>query len=379
MIPEFIKRDLILLIEERAYQGKAIIILGPRQSGKSTLLKKFIADSEKKSVWLNCDDPAIRNVLEDITLSNLKSIVAGHQVIVIDEAQRIKNIGLTMKLITDEIPNVQLLASGSSALELTDEINEPLTGRKWEYFLYPISWKEFQDHVGFLESRQQLNRRLVFGMYPDMINNSTTEKSTLAQLAGSYLYKDILNYKGIRKPELLDKLLKALAYQLGNEVSYNELSRLLQVDRKTIEEYVFLLEQAFIIKRLPPLSRNLRSEINTSRKIYFWDNGIRNAILGNYEPLENRLDAGALWENFMIMERMKLNHYAERYTNYYFWRTHAQQEIDFIEERDGKLVAFEFKLNPKAKYRFPKTFGNAYPKTEQIIITPENFQHYLTK
>ncbi len=379
MIPEFIERDLLRLIEERAYQGKAIIILGPRQTGKSTLLKRFISDSGKKSVWLNCDDPAIRNILADITLDNLKSIVADNELIVIDEAQRIKNIGLTMKLITDEIPNVQLLASCSSALELTDEINEPLTGRKWEYFLYPISWQEFQDHVGFLESIQQLNRRLVFGMYPDMVTASTTEKGTLAQLAGSYLYKDILNYKGIRKPELLDKLLKALAYQLGNEVSYNELSRLLQVDRKTVEEYVFLLEQAFIIKRLQPLSRNLRSEINTSRKIYFWDNGIRNAILGNYEPIENRLDAGALWENFMIMERMKLNHYAERYTNYYFWRTHAQQEIDFIEERDGKLVAFEFKLNPKAKYRFPKTFANAYPHTEQMVITPKNFHTYLTK
>ncbi len=379
MIPEFIKRDLLQLINERTYQGKAIIILGPRQSGKSTLLKRFISDSGKSSVWLNCDDPAIRDVLSDITLSNLKSVVADHQLIVIDEAQRIKNVGLTMKLITDEIPGVQLLASGSSALELTDEINEPLTGRKWEYFLYPISWKEFQNHVGFLESIQQLNKRLVFGMYPDMVTTSTTEKGKLAQLAGSYLYKDILNYKGIRKPELLDKLLKALAYQLGNEVSYNELSRLLQVDRKTIEEYVFLLEQAFIIKRLPPLSRNLRSEINTSRKIYFWDNGIRNAILGNYEPIENRMDAGALWENFMIIERMKMNHYAERFTNYYFWRTHAQQEIDFVEERDGKLVAFEFKLNPKAKYRFPKTFDNAYPHTEQIVITPENFHTYLTK
>lgn len=233
MIPEFIKRDLLQLINERTYQGKAIIILGPRQSGKSTLLKRFISDSGKSSVWLNCDDPAIRDVLSDITLSNLKSVVADHQLIVIDEAQRIKNVGLTMKLITDEIPGVQLLASGSSALELTDEINEPLTGRKWEYFLYPISWKEFQNHVGFLESIQQLNKRLVFGMYPDMVITSTTEKGKLAQLAGSYLYKDILNYKGIRKPELLDKLLKALAYQLGNEVSYNELSRLLQVDRKT--------------------------------------------------------------------------------------------------------------------------------------------------
>lgn len=279
---------------------------------------------------MNCDDPAVRSQLENISLSTLKAFLRGFEVVVIDEAQRIKNIGVTMKLITDEFKSVQLLVSGSSALELANEINEPLTGRKWEYFLFPISWLEYENYIGSFYALQDLSQRIVFGMYPDVIVETGQGKTNLSQLAGSYLFKDILNIQGIRKPELLDKLLKALAFQLGSEVSFNELARLLEVDRKTIESYIYLLEQAFIIIRLQPLSRNLRSEINTSRKIYFWDNGIRNASVGNYESLHNRQDAGALWENFLVVERIKHLHYNSIHGNRYFWRTKMQQEIDYI-------------------------------------------------
>lgn len=367
------------MLRKKAFGGKAFIILGPRQTGKTTLLKLFVNESGKKILWLNCDDPAVRSKLEDVSLSTLVVLLRGYEVVVIDEAQRVKNIGITMKLITDEIKSVQLLVSGSSALELANEINEPLTGRKWENFLFPISWQEYENYIGSFPALQDLAQRIVFGMYPDVIVETGQEKTNLSQLAGSYLFKDILNVQGIRKPELLEKLLKALALQLGNEVSFNELARLLEVDRKTIESYIYLLEQAFIIIRLQPLSRNLRSEINTSRKIYFWDTGIRNALVGNYESLHNRQDAGALWENFLVVERIKHLHYNSIHGNRYFWRTKMQQEIDYIEERDGRLFAYEFKLNPKAKYRFSKTFTSGYPEASTAVITMENFHDFLTE
>lgn len=379
MIPKLIERALLPVLRKKAFGGKALIILGPRQTGKTTLLRSFVSELNKEFLWLNCDDPAVRPNLEDVSLNRLKTFLKGFEVVVIDEAQRVKNIGITMKLITDEIASVQLLVSGSSALDLANEINEPLTGRKWEYFLFPISWLEYENYAGSFQALQNLNQRIVFGMYPDVIVGEGEEKTILSQLAGSYLFKDILNVQGIRKPELLDKLLKALAFQLGNEVSFNELARMLEVDRKTVESYIYLLEQAFIITRLQPFSRNLRSEINTSRKIYFWDTGIRNALIGNYESLPNRQDAGALWENFLLIERIKHLHYNSIHGNRYFWRTKMQQEIDYIEERDGRLFAYEFKMNPKAKYRFSKSFTAAYPEASTTVISTENFNDFLTQ
>ncbi len=305
-------------------------------------------------------------------------LLNGHQLVFIDEAQRVKNSGLTLKIIVDRIKNVQLLVSGSSALEIANEINEPLTGRKWEYMLYPISWEELADYVGFLDAERQLDHRLIYGMYPEVIMHPGQEKEILLQLAGSYLYKDILSMNGIRKPDLLEKLLKALALQMGSEVSYNELSQLLEVDKKTIVHYLDLLEKAFVVFRLPPLSRNLRNEINRSRKVYFFDNGIRNALIANFQPLSLRQDVGALWESFLISEGMKRLHYRAIRANRYFWRTHQQQEIDYIEEFDGVLHAYEFKWNPSKKVRFPKTFLNAYPNHQVSIITRNNYWDLLT-
>lgn len=271
------------------------------------------------------------------------------------------------------------MVSGSSALELSNQINEPLTGRKWEYQLFPISWEELSQHVGYLQSLQQLETRLLFGMYPEVVTKIGDERPILKQLSSSYLYKDLLSFAGIRKPELLEKLLQALAFQVGNEVSYHELGRLLGADKKTVSNYLDLLEKAFVIFRLPAFSRNLRNEISRGRKIYFYDNGIRNALIANFAPLGLREDVGALWENFLITERWKMLHYREAFVNRFFWRTTAQQEVDYLEERDGRLYAYEFKWNPNKKGRFPKNFKATYPKALTKTITPDNFHSFLTQ
>jgi len=278
----------------------------------------------------------------------------------------------------DNLKHVQLLVSGSSSLELANEINEPLTGRKWEYMLYPLSWQEIIEKDGFLGAHQQLEQRLIFGMYPEIVINPGREKEILFQLSGSYLYKDLLSYQGIRKPDVLDKLLKALALQIGSEVSFNELAQLIEIDKKTVMQYIDLLEKAYVVFRLQPLSRNLRNEINTSRKVYFYDTGIRNALIANFQPLELRTDRGALWENFLIAERMKFLHYNQHWANRYFWRTHSKQEIDYIEERDGVLHAFEFKWKTIKNLRFPKTFLLSYPENRTTQIHSGNFHDFFT-
>jgi uncharacterized protein len=370
-----IKRAIEKVILKRWDSGKAIILLGPRQTGKTTLLKKITA--EKGSyLFLDCDEMLVKEKLENANLENLKQIIGHHKVIFVDEAQRVKNIGLTLKIMIDQLANKQLLVSGSSALELANEINEPLTGRKWEYLLYPLSWGELREHYGYLTALKQLEQRIVYGMYPDVINNKGDEEAVLKQLASSYLYKDILSLASIRKPDLLPRLLKALALQLGSEVSLNELSILLGANKDTIGSYIDLLEKAFIIFRLEPFSRNLRNEIKSSRKIYFYDNGIRNAIISNYNPLSIRQDTGALWENFLISERKKCLEYNEVSAASYFWRTTQKQEIDYIEERGGEILSWEFKWNPKAKAKVSKTFTNTY-LSETKVIHRENFEDFL--
>jgi hypothetical protein len=275
------------------------------------------------------------------------------------------------------MPEVNLFVTGSSSLELANEINEPLTGRKWEYMLYPVSWSELAGFKGVLEARMQLDQRLIYGMYPDVVMNPGDEKEILTQLSSSYLYKDLLEYQGIRKPDLIIKLLQALALQLSSEVSYNELSNLLGVDKNTIYSYIDLLEKAFIVFRLNPLKRNLLNEISSNRKVYFYDNGIRNSLIANFNPPSLREDMGALWENFLVSERIKYLHYNKIWTNKYYWRTHAQQEIDYLEEREGKFFAYEFKWNLKKHGNFPKSFDNAYPESAFLNITPENFETFL--
>ncbi|OFX62593.1 MAG: ATPase [Bacteroidetes bacterium GWA2_30_7] len=371
-----LNRALENLIAKKINSGKAIIIIGPRQTGKTTLLKKIIK-KYKNTLYLNADDSVVNNQLKEANLSSLKQTLKNSKYVFIDEAQRIKDIGLTLKLITDEMPNIQLFITGSSSLDLALGVNEPLTGRKWEYYLFPISWQEYYDHFGNIEANRSFEQRLIFGMYPDVINRIGDEIDTLTQLCGSYLYKDVLAYKDIRRPELLNNLLNALALQLGNEVSYQELSNLLQVDKNTIINYISLLEKTYVIFKLNSFSRNLRNELNKSRKIYFYDNGIRNSIINNFNPLNKRQDVGALWENFMISERMKFLHYNNIHCNIYFWRTWQQQEIDYIEEREGKLFAFEFKFSPTKKAKISKTFINNYPDSEIKLINNSNFNEFI--
>ncbi len=369
-----IKRYLEKTIKSKIGTGKAIIVLGPRQVGKTTLLREVLTD--KNVLFLDGDDPTVRQLLTNPNTEQLKDIIKDVPFVFLDEAQRIENIGITLKIITDQIKTTQLLVSGSSSFELRNLTNEPLTGRKWEYKLYPISWGEFEDYAGYLKAIQQLPLRLVYGMYPEVITHAGNEVDILKQLTESYLYKDLLSYSGIRKPEILNNLLRALALQVGNEVSYRELSQLLSTDGKTIAAYIELLQQAFVIYKLPSFSRNLRNEIKTNQKIYFYDNGILNRILGNFTPFEIRNDKGALWENFLMSERIKRNEYTQSFAQSYFWRTKQQQEIDYVEDKNGKICAFEFKWNPQAKASVPALFKNTY-KASFDIIHRENFRDFL--
>jgi len=372
-----IKRILEQRIRDKCFKGKAILLFGPRQTGKTTLLNTLFSHTPDTR-WLNGDDAETRLLLENITLIKWKRILGDATMLVLDEAQRISDIGLKIKLITDQMPEIQVVASGSSAFELANQVKEPLTGRKWEFQLFPISFGEMENHHGFLEEHRRLSERLVYGYYPEVVNHPGEERDVLSQLADSFLYKDILMWERIKKPEKLTRLLQALAFQMGNEVSYHELGQIVDLDNQTVENYINLLEQTFIIFRLPPLSRNLRKELKRKRKIYFYDNGIRNAIIAQYQPLELRQDVGALWENWLISERKKTLHYQGIHANAFFWRTQDQQEIDYIEERDGKMWAFEMKWSAKAKPAFSKTFINAYPEHELQLINRDNYFEWLT-
>jgi len=374
-----IKRAILHSINKRFFQKKAILLIGPRQVGKTTLIKQIMeGNNHNDTLFLNCDEPETLQMLNNASSTELKNIIGNKKIIFIDEAQRIENVGITLKLITDNISDIQLVVTGSSAFDLRNRLNEPLTGRKFEYKLYPFSTAELINATSYLEEKRLLEQRLIYGFYPDIVNNPADAKKILLELSSSYLFKDILMYKDIRNPEILSKLLTALSLQLGSEVSYSELSNVIGVKSETIERYIELLEKVFIIFRLPSFSRNLRSELKKSRKIYFYDNGIRNALIQNYRPLELRTDTGALWENFLVSERKKFIEYNEIFSNTYFWRTHTQQEIDYIEERDGMLYAFEFKWNEKRKTKLPNSFAEAYPHHEFQSINRTNYLEYLT-
>lgn len=365
-------------ITQRLGKGKAILLVGPRQVGKSTLLRSIQKEQNQDTLLLNCDEPDVRHMLENVTTDQIKSLVGKNELVMIDEAQKVEHIGLTLKLIVDGLSDVQVIATGSSAFELRNKTNEPLTGRKFEFNLFPFSIAEMVNHHGKLTENRMLERRLIYGLYPEIVNELGNETENLLELINSYLYKDILAFQNIRKPDMLDKLLTGLALQMGQEVSYNELGQLIGVDKATIEKYIELLEKCFVVFRLNSFSRNLRNELKKSRKIYFYDNGVRNAILNNFSPLALRQDTGALWENFMVSERIKQNSYNRDYRKNYFWRTQTQQEIDLLEEKDGILFAFEFKWNESKKSKLPQTFAEAYPEHRFEVITPANYLDFLT-
>lgn len=373
-----ITRDLQRVIEDRCRKGKAIILIGARQVGKSTLFSEISKSIDGGVLSLNCDDPETRALLADANLSEIRLLIGNNKTVIVDEAQRVTGIGLTLKIIVDHFKEVQLLVTGSSSFELHNQLEETLTGRKYEYHLFPVSTGELLRTGGLLMVRQTLEQRLIYGSYPEIVSNPGDAKDLLMSMAGSYLYKDILSMEGIRKPALLEKLLVALALQMGSEVSYNELGQTIGSDSKTVEKYIDLLEKCFIVFRLPAISRNMRTELKKSRKVFFYDNGIRNAVLQHFAPLSLRSDVGALWENFVIAERIKKNHYEGRYPKYYFWRTTSQQEIDFVEEEDGVFDAFEMKWNTKrGNMSLPPSFTNNYNVGSVHVVTPDNYLDVL--
>lgn len=363
-------------VENSLFKGKVVIIYGARQVGKTTLVRSILDKYPENSGYFNCDEPDIRNALTEKTSTELKAFFGNKKLIVLDEAQRIKNIGLTLKLMVDNFPEMQIVATGSSSFELSDKIKEPLTGRKYEYYLYPFSLEELKSAYSDLEMDRLLERMMIFGMYPGIALSKQNQEKDLKELAGSYLYKDALQYQNIKNPEILEKLLQSLALQIGNEVSYNELAGLVGVDKNTVSAYIRILEQAFVIFRLNPFSRNLRSELKKLRKIYFYDLGVRNALINNLNPLNLRQDAGALWENFMVSERLKQNHNYNIDAKPYFWRTKQKQEIDYLEEIGGKISGFEFKFK-KDKARFPKPFLDAYSGSSIKLINKNNYREFL--
>ncbi len=369
---KIIKRTLQNTIEKWLFKGKILTIFGARQVGKTTLAKTILDKFGDKKDYFNCDFLSIRESFEQQNPDYLKRIIGNSKIIVIDEAQRVKNIGLILKILNDTFPETQIIATGSSSFELANKINEPLTGRALEFILYPFSLNELQSIFTFPQLQNQLEFFLRFGSYPEIVDKSEQDAIILLDnLTGKYLYKDIFEFEQIRKSDKLVKLLQLLSFQVGNQVSIHELSTQLGINRETVERYIDLLEKAFVIFRLKPFSRNLRKELTKKEKIYFFDLGIRNSLIRQFQPLEFRSDKGALFENFCILERRKYLQKMQLSKNHYFWRTHDRKEIDLIEEHNNQLHCFEFKYGNQ-KYKIPAEFLKTYQNSTISVINEQN-------
>lgn len=371
-----IKRSIEPKIEDSLFKGKIIVLYGPRQAGKTTLIKEIQQSYLDDSLYATCDEPDVRAQFTNATSSAMKEFIGNKKILFLDEAQRVENIGLSLKLLVDTFPDVQIVATGSSSFELANKINEPLTGRKREFFLPPLSVSELVNATSALELQRTLEQRLIFGMYPEVVTSGVSgARTVLEEISQSYLYKDILAHQNILHPDILEKLLRALALQIGQEVSYNELAVTVGVSRQTVERYVELLEKTFVIFRVGPLCRNKRKELGKLRKIYFFDTGVRNQLIGAFASISNRQDVGVLWENWLMSERYKLTSVRGDFVKRYFWRSYEQREIDYVEEIDQKLSAFEFKWQPQ-NYRPPKLFTDLYPDAAVSQISKENFLEF---
>ena len=365
---EILNRDLTRLIEEWLFREKIIILYGARQVGKTTLVKGLLEKYGAQDGYYNCELLQVKQLLERQDTAEIARIFKGTRIVVLDEAQKVANIGLILKVIHDTYPEIQILATGSSSFTLSSQIQEPLTGRALEFILYPFSYAEMRQVYRPLDLSAQIPAFLQFGLYPEMIRKSESDTIVLLNnFTSKYLYRDVFEFETIKRPELIVHLLQSLAFQIGNEVSHHELSNLLNVHVKTVHRYIELLEKAFVIFRLKPLSRNLRTEISKKEKIYFYDLGIRNSLINHFNPIDLREDVGALWENFCVIERLKVLQNQKKMRRVYFWRTHDQKEIDYVEEENGKWFGYEFKWNPKAKVRNTSLFQNEYHASVEII------------
>jgi uncharacterized protein len=372
-----VRRQLEPHIENDFFKSKVIVLLGARQVGKSTLIRMLPSCRSRKTLWLDGENADVRQLLENTNSNRLKQLCAGHEVVVIDEAQKMNQIGSVLKLFADYLPEIQVVASGSSAFELRNSLNEPLTGRKFEFNLYPISFPEMVSHTNLLEEIRELPRRLIYGYYPEIVTHPNDAERLLRFLSDSYLYKDIFLFKGIKKPEKMLDLLRLLAWQIGSEVNTHELSKTLKMDHQTIESYITMLEQAFVIYRLPAYHTNQRTELKKAKKIYFNDTGIRNAIINDFRPVEVRNDTGALFENYIINELRKQNEYSQTFARFYFWRNIDQREIDLIVEKNNQLHPYEIKWNPEKKVSLTKSFSNIYGKIDLNVVHRENFDQVI--
>lgn len=359
--------------------GKVVVLYGPRRVGKTTLIKQILEKSLMRTNLINADEITYREALSSQNKDVLKSLIGQSQLLVVDEAQRIANIGLNLKIITDQIPNVRVLVTGSASLDLAGKINEPLTGRKKTFYLYPLSVSEILNTTSRFELQNKLESLLVWGSYPEAYTISSEKERSLclSELVSSYLYKDILEMEGVRHSEKIVDLLRLLAFQIGFEVSYAELASNLDLNRETVERYIDLLEKSFVLYRLKGFSRNLRKEIVKNDRLYFVDNGVRNALINNFNALKLRQDVGQLWENFIVMEKIKKNAYEQRLVNHYFWRTYDQKEIDLVEEAEGKLVGYEIKWSGEVKRSTVNLFEDTYPNSEVHTINKENYLDFL--
>ncbi len=374
-----IKRAIEERLRTALAKKKVVTITGPRQVGKSTLATAIIPDGAKV-LEINGDNSDVQTMFANTDETKLKVLIGNKDFLLVDEAQKIDNIGNMLKIAADKFKDISIVVTGSSAFRLTQTINESLTGRKREFKLYPLSFKEMSDHTSTLEESRMIEHRLIYGYYPEVVTSPEDEKETLKEIIESYLYKDVMEENNIAKSDRLVKLVQALAFQIGSPVSATELANLIGIDAKTVERYIEILERSYIIFTLPSYSKNQRNELKFARKLYFWDMGIRNGVIGNMAPVSLRSpeELGHMWENFVIAERLKRNEYSGRtFVKHYFWRTQQKKEIDLIEIEDGVMTGYEIKLKEGKKVNAPASFTAAYPDAGFKCITPANMMEFL--
>lgn len=374
-----IQRTLFKTLQTYLMPNKVNILFGARRVGKTFLLKKIVSEMGFSTLWLNGEDIEVQNILAERSVANYKRLTANKELIIIDEAQVIPNIGAILKLMIDEIPTLRIVASGSSAFDLGNKLGEPLVGRAFWHELFPVAQTELNLHENYVDTLRNLEERLLYGAYPEVLNLPSLEQKEeyLRDLVNSYLLKDIISFEGVRNSAKIYDLLKLLSFQVGKEVSLQELGNQLGMSKNTIEKYLDLLEKVYVLKKVGAYSKNLRKEISKSSRWFFWDNGIRNAIIGDFKAINFRNDVGELWENYLITERIKKYKYERKYLDSYFWRTYDQQEIDYLEVKNQMIEAFEFKWGNK-KAKIPKVFLEAYPESTFTIVSRENYLDFIS-